>query len=384
MHRNGKSENDGVYSRCGKVMEDTNITTLLGVADGDQTKERRKKIRKRVFAIIFVLLNVSIIAATAYIDFTKRGKPTAPLGINMRFIIAAVGCYVVSISAESCKYFIMIREFTGISSFRMAFEVALLGKYYDNITPTGAGGQPFQVYYLKKKSIPTGTSAALPITGFLTLQISFILLAIVVFAFGTPYLHNVEDYTTAFKISAYVGILFYSFVPLMIITFAIYPKPVEAVVRFFVMALSRIRIIKDRESMRKRALATLGEYRDGIVAIYKKKHMFLKLIGFGLAYQISICSIPFFVLRAFGSDLSYFTVFSMTVLIYFAVTYIPTPGNSGVMEASFYALFATLNQSYLFWAMIIWRFFSYYSFLMIGGGIFAFGAIETKLKAKRP
>jgi uncharacterized protein (TIRG00374 family) len=325
------------------------------------------------------LLNVSIIVATAYIDFTKQGKPTAPLGINMRFLLAAVGCYVAAISAESSKFYIMIRDFTGISSVRMAFEVALLGKYYDNITPTGAGGQPFQVYYLKKKrKIATGTSAAMPITGFLTLQLSFILLAITVFVFGTPYLKNVADYTIAIKISAYIGMLFYAFLPLLIIMFAIYPKVVETIAWFFVKLLGKLRIIKDAEVTLGKALVTLSEYRDGIVAIYKKKRMFLKLMGFGLIYQIALCSIPFFVLRAFGSPLSYFSTFSMIVLIYCAITYIPTPGNSGVAEASFYALLATLNQSYLFWAMMIWRFFSYYSFLMIGGGIFAYGAIEKK------
>ena len=353
-----------------------------GAFEGDNDKIRAKKIRKRILATLFVLLNIIIIAVTAYIDFTKEGKPSAPLGINLRYLIAAAGCFAIVITAESVKYHIMIRGLSGSVSVRTAFEVAALGKYYDYITPTGAGGQPFQVYYLKKKHVSTGASAAMPITGFLTLQLAFVLLAVIVFVFGTPYLNNVANYTIAIKISAYIGILFYASLPLLIILFAIFPKAARAIVRFSIFLLAKLKLVKKPEELLSKSLGTFTEYRDSVVAIYKKRRMFFTIIGLGFVYQVAMCSIPFFVLRAFGSPLRYFSVFSMIILIYCAITYIPTPGNSGVAEASFYALLATLNQGYLFWAMMIWRFFTYYAFLMIGGGIFVFGAIE-KRKAKR-
>ena len=339
-----------------------------------------KRIRKRVLTILFVLFNISIIVGTAYIDFSKEGKPSAPLGINMRYLFAAAGCFVAALAVESLKYYYMMQRLNSNASFRTAFEVVALGKYYDNITPTGAGGQPFQVYYLRKKKVSTGASAAMPIAGFLTLQLAFIILAIIVFIFGTPYLNNVADYTIAIKISSYIGIIFYASLPTLIILFAIFPKVAGAIVRFFIFLLAKLRIVKKPEEVLSKSLATFTEYRSSIISIYKKKWLLLTILGFGFGYQIAMCSIPYFVLRAFGSPLGYFSVFSMMVLIYCAITYIPTPGNSGVAEASFYALLATLNQGYLFWAMMIWRFFSYYAFLAIGGGIFAFSAIEKRRK----
>ncbi|MCL2125086.1 MAG: flippase-like domain-containing protein [Oscillospiraceae bacterium] len=350
---------------------------------GDPKKIRRKKIRRRILTILFVLLNVGIIIVTAYIDFSKEGRPSAPLGVNLRYLFAAAGCFLVALAAESSKFYIMIRDLNGSVSFRTAFEVAALGKYYDNITPTGAGGQPFQVYYLKKKKISTGVSAAIPLTGFFTLHMSFVILAIIVFLFGTPYLNNVADYTLAIKISGYIGILVYASIPLLIILFAVFPKAAGGIVRFAVFLLSKLKIVKNSEDTLAKALGTFTEYRDSVVAIYRKRKIFVLVVGFGLAYQILMCSLPYFVLRAFGSPLSYFSVFSMMVLIYCAITYIPTPGNSGVAEASFYALLATLNQGYLFWAMMIWRFFSYYAFLGIGGGIFLYSAIEKRRPAKQ-
>ena len=377
-------KNAGIMPRSGKSnMDDINKKPdLHDDPDGDPVKNRKKLIRKRVLSILFVLINIIIIATTAYIDFSKEGRPSAPLGINMRYLFAATGCFVAALAAESCKYYVMMRELNGSASARTAFEVAALGKYYDNITPTGAGGQTFQVLYLKKKNIPTGASAAMPVTGFLTLQLAFIVLAVIVFFFGTPYLNNVANYTIAIKISAYIGILFYASLPLLIILFAVFPMAAKATVRFIIALLTKLGIIKKKEEALNKSLATFTEYRDSVVAIYKKRKLFFMIMGFGFIYQIAMCSIPYFVLRAFGSPLGFFSVFSMIVLIYCAITYIPTPGNSGVAEASFYALLATLNQSYLFWAMMIWRFYSYYSFLAIGGGIFVFGKIKKGDKAK--
>ena len=360
-----------------------NATEPTLESDDDIRKSRAKKIRKRIFTMIFILLNVVIIAGTAYVDFTQEGIPSAPYGINMIFLIAAAGCFAVALTSETSKYYYMLYKFNGKASVRLAFEVAALGKYYDCITPTGAGGQPYQVYYLKKRNVSAGASAAMPITGFLSLQFSFIILAIIVFAFGAPFLSQVADYTLAIRISAYVGILIYASPPLLIIFFAVFPKAAGVVLRFFITLFAKLRIVKRPDELIEKSHETYGEYRRSIVAICKEKQMFFIVLGLGLVYQIAICSMPFFVLKSFGSPLMFRSVFAMMVMIYCAITYIPTPGNSGAAEVSFYALLASLHQSHLFWAMIIWRFFSYYLFLVIGWGIFTFRAIEKRMDKRR-
>ena len=74
----------------------------------------------------------------------------------------------------------------------------------------------------------------------------------------------------------------------------------------------------------------------------------------------------------------------MCVFVYFSVTIIPTPGNAGAAEGSFYILFNQLDTSGLFWAMLIWRFLTYYIFLLTGLAIYGVRAIERVLKKRRP
>ena len=75
---------------------------------------------------------------------------------------------------------------------------------------------------------------------------------------------------------------------------------------------------------------------------------------------------------------AYIDIFFMCVYTYAAVTYIPTPGNAGAAEGTFYALFKTLKSGNIFWAMLIWRFLSYYMFLATGVGIYIYNFVKNK------
>ena len=50
-----------------------------------------------------------------------------------------------------------------------------------------------------------------------------------------------------------------------------------------------------------------------------------------------------------------------------AVSFIPLPGGSGAAEISFLAIFTSLvPEQTAFWALLFWRLFSYYSFIIQG------------------
>ena len=59
----------------------------------------------------------------------------------------------------------------------------------------------------------------------------------------------------------------------------------------------------------------------------------------------------------------------MTIIVYSAISFIPTPGNSGAAELSFMILFTALNGSLVvskYWAMAYWRFCCYFLIVLIG------------------
>ena len=64
------------------------------------------------------------------------------------------------------------------------------------------------------------------------------------------------------------------------------------------------------------------------------------------------------------------------------VTLVPTPGNAGAAEGSFYLLFDQLDTSGVFWAMLIWRFLCYYFFILLGLGVYGIRTVERKYRRR--
>ena len=111
------------------------------------------------------------------------------------------------------------------------------------------------------------------------------------------------------------------------------------------------------------------------------------LISFG--EQLAHCSIAYFTLKFFGFDWTtlygiyeWLAVVQLCLVINAAVSFIPTPGNSGAADLSFYLLFEQGLQTagLAFPAMLVWRLLSFYSTVLIG---FIFTSTKHKTDRKR-
>ena len=346
-----------------------------------QPKTKRQKLLRVLAVAAFLIANAVVLYFTARNDFSKDAPPLSAspfTGRNLVYLLCAAGCLLLAIAAESVKYLLMMRRLKERVSVRMAFETTVLGKYYDYITPSGAGGQPFQIWNFHAKGYSTGASSAMPLASFVTMQFGFVLLALCVFLFN----NDAVD-TVGIKIAAYIGLFFYSLVPILVVLSAISPGTVVKIVNFFVRIGAKLRILKHPERTAEKAENALKRYSDSLKIIAKSKPLLIALFALSVLYQASICSIPYFVVHAFGGKLSFIRSMSMCTFVYASVTIVPTPGNAGAAEGSFYILFNQLDTSGLFWAMLIWRFLCYYAFLLLGLSIYAVHGVERVIRRRR-
>ena len=119
-------------------------------------------------------------------------------------------------------------------------------------------------------------------------------------------------------------------------------------------------------------------YFDSVKTILREKGLFIRVIALSVLFNSLIMSIPFFVLTAFGGDVGFFECFALSVAVTSAVYFIPTPGNAGAAEGTFFLVFSSLSTGYVFWAMLFWRFFSYYIYIILGPIIYFSMHLEKK------
>ena len=338
--------------------------------------------QKPLLIALFVILNVVVIALAAVSEFgnSRTAAELTEVRINWWLLIPAVGCFVVAIMAEIYKYVIMIRKMPRDDNtkerddWKVARRTVLLGRYYDNITPAAVGGQPFQIYYMRKHSgLKNGASTSIPIFGMISLQIAFIIIALICFLFG-----GVAGDYPALIVTAWIGLLFYAFWPVMVASTSLFPKATTKIIKFVIKILAKLRIVKNREEKLKQVEDEVREYARSVKTILKTRGLFIRVVLLSLVFNILVAMIPFFVLTAFGGDVDFWSCFGTTVAVMSAVYFIPTPGNSGAAEGTFFVVFSALSTGYVFWAMLVWRFFSYYIYIIMGLIIYLMMNLEKK------
>ncbi|MDO5451894.1 MAG: lysylphosphatidylglycerol synthase transmembrane domain-containing protein [Candidatus Saccharibacteria bacterium] len=333
------------------------------------------------------MINVIVIAITATAEFgnSENAAELSEVKINWWLLIPATLCFLMAITVEIYKYIMVMRVMSrGKTDLprrhlrQVARRTVLLGKYYDCVTPAAVGGQPFQIYYMHKNSkLPSGTATAVPIIGMISSQIGFLIVAILCFLFGSLTISNATLIATAC-----FGLLFYAFWPVMIMIATFLPNATKEIINVLVKFLAKIRIVKNKEKAIKRIEFEVDAYARSVRRVLKTRGLFVKTIILSIGFNALIATIPFFVLTAFGGEVGFLPCFVTTMAVMSAVCFVPTPGNAGAAEGTFFVVFSALSQGYVFWAMLVWRFFSYYIYIIIGGVTYWRMHLEKKQGAK--
>ena len=147
-------------------------------------------------------------------------------------------------------------------------------------------------------------------------------------------------------------------------------------------------MIKDVESTTTKTMTTLENNAKCLKQMASRPLVFITTFLLSVGEQLALCSIAYFTLRSFGFDwvshnfMEWAQVVQLCIILYAAISFIPTPGNAGAADLSFYLLFDTglmigANKigGLAFPAMMLWRILSFYSFIIVG---FVFTSVNRK------
>ena len=344
----------------------------------------KKMMKKPLLIVVFVLINIIVIAATAFSEFGNSQNATelSEVKINWWFLLPPIVCFALAMVAEISKYVLIMRsmtkkDFNVKRAHKVARRTYFLGRYYDSITPAAIGGQPFQIYYMRKNSqLPDGESTAIPVFAMIAGQIGFIIIAIICFLFGSASINNAVLIGTAC-----FGLIFYAFWPVTVMIATFLPQATAELINIIVRFLAKIHIVKNQKKTTKKVEYEINEYAKCVRLILKTRGLFIKTVALSVTFHILVSMIPFFVLTAFGGNVDFLPCFVTTVAVTSAVYFIPTPGNAGAAEGTFYVVFSALSSGYIFWAMLVWRFFSYYIYIIMG--LVTYGIMNLERRKER-
>ena len=148
-------------------------------------------------------------------------------------------------------------------------------------------------------------------------------------------------------------------------------------------------IVKRKYHATKKCVNGLLEYSGAMKLFAKKFLQCLPLLVLCVLETLINYAIPFFVVLAVSEVEPTFELFMqilcLSTLTRYTALLIPTPGNTGAMEATGSLIFATVSgiQPMLGWVVLVWRFFTYYIYIVSGIGINIFEVIRDAVRQKR-
>lgn len=254
----------------------------------------------------------------------------------------------------------------------------IICNFFSAITPSATGGQPFQIYYLKKSGVDLGTATNLVVEQSTLYQIALVALSFIALAINSFY--NIFPPDNILRNLVIIGFVV-NFIVIVVLLFICFGKKSNKyiILKFFSF-LHKIRIIKDKEKIMSKVEKTIDNFYISAHTLNHNKSVLIQgaiynLIGLAFLYLT-----PLTVAYALGdfSSMNILLTIIASAYVMLIGAFVPIPGGSGGIElafANFFGFFITGPT--LMALLLIWRFITYY-FTIIIGGIVLISRRETK------
>ncbi len=335
--------------------------------EAEQSVAKQNSKKKKLLNLGFFFLNIAIVVGILIYQLNgQKFELIHGLKLNGWAIILMLLFFGVTLFFDTFTISYLLRISTGKWRFGLSYKVFAIGRYYDNITPLATGGQPFQITYLKNRGVPLHTALSVPMAKYLFQQIAWVSVGLVCLIISSVD----KTYNTFVSIASIIGFLL-GFVMLAAVLFLCVCKTFgRKLVVKILRLLYKMKIIKNYDKQYAKITKYIEDFQSVMQQYAKSPKDFLIMTAVSIIKLLSCYSIPYFIysmMMGFSADLYVkFTV--MSLLVDMASSFFPLPGGTGMNEISFSAMFAPLFPDKLmtFWALLIWRFCTYYYSLIQG------------------
>ncbi len=328
-----------------------------------------KKYIKYVFLVVFLLL--FILAVTP--DFTLGEFVNTLKNVDVSYLFIAFMLIVFNIILVGTGLTLISKIEEPQVPIKNTMLISGTASFFNGVTPFAVGGQPFQIYYYSKSGVKTANATGIIALRFMVFQFSLILVgAISLFLAG----NIIATEVTNFNRLIILGFTINASILLFTLLFSVSGRAKKILFYPTISLLSKIKPLKKRmEKTRVNGEKQIANFQENLSILLKHKPtlliaIFVEIIGLILKY-----SIPFFVLKAVGIELTsddFVTAVCFAAFISIFAAWVPTPGSSGGNEYAFLVLFslfapvASAADGVFASGMLLWRIITYYCVLVYG------------------
>lgn len=319
--------------------------------------------KKALFNVSFLLVVFGLTVYGVFHGEDLGAMAEAIRSAQIKWLIPGVCLVVFFIWGESIIIWYMMRSFGIRLKKRICFLFSSVGFFFSCITPSASGGQPMQIYYMKKEKIPIPVSTVILMVVTITYKLVLVVIGLGILIFGRGFLHR---YLEGILPVYYLGLTLNVFCVAFMTILVFHPVMAEDMLLKGMDLLERMRLMKKKEARRQKLKDSMEVYRETAAYLKEHKKVLFHVIVLTFLQRIALFSVTWFVYLAFRMHgTSFLNVILLQAVISVAVDMLPLPGGMGISETLFLNIFATVFPGVLLPAMVLSRGLGYYSQLLI-------------------
>ena len=333
---------------------------------------------KKLLSAVLVVASIAMVIVIAFGNSELENAWEALESLDTKWVLGIFACWFAYMFFDSLSGWIYLRREGFPLGLGRCTIACLIGFYYSNITPSSAGGQPMQVASLRKAGIPVGYGTMTATVRFICNQTAVSVLSMIFWLLNRDFV--ARQLGDAIWLARIGWLISFAAVPLFLMA-AFQRTLIEKLALWLIRLLAKIRLVKNEEAVAASAINVLNTYHTALADMRKRPlQICVQLLCSCLSIGGLIGSI-YFVYRAFGfTGTPWYHLVTISFLLYVSASYTPLPGASGAQEGGFLLYYqGILPGDRIGLALLVWRFFTYYLFLIIG----VFAVIGEKMIISR-
>ena len=325
---------------------------------------KNKKYRFNI--ILLVIVSFIVIFFSLKDDF--NGALNYFKKINYLWILVAVLFMICNIFFQSLSQYRFLKEVDPNYKFISCFKLMCMAMFFNAITPFSSGGQPFELYILKKEGIKVSDSLNVLLQHFITYQFGLIFTSTIAIILNRVF--NILPDSLLLKKIVLIG-YFANIIVMGIIIFISRAKKLNTKLFSKIFKfIFHFKFIKNREEKEKKFLQYLDDFYNSTAIMKNNKKNTILSFVYNLISLCFLYLIPVFIFYSFNNfSLDFLESYIASSFTFLIGSFVPIPGATGGLEYGFMDFFKVFIKSttLLSAGMLLWRLITYYLSMFIGG-----------------
>ena len=328
----------------------------------------KNNINKSVLQYGFLILLIGITTSIVFRTLDVSLLSSILKMVDEKYLVIGVIAILINIALEGLVLRILIDGIHKVNVRFRGLKLATIGFYYNLVTPFASGSQPMQIYILTKYKIPLSKAGAIITNQSMLYQLVITMYCSILIIFN---FNLIRAQMSKMMLLVVLGIAMNIFTLLMLLLVILNPVKVKEYCRIVLRFMSKFKLFKMLESKLSNFENFIDDYSESIQFFMKNKKLMISSIVLTIIQISFYFSISFWIYKAFNlQGHTYLNILTLQVLLYMAISPIPTPGNVGANELAFFTIFKDVFPSHLIgYAVFLYGGFMYY-LILIGSGIF--------------